>query len=114
MARETAEMYYVVPEKGGRGNGKGNSRKVLFCTLRKGGIWQGKQQIGFMLNLKKGRCGRYGKGYSRKVVFCTLKKGGIWQEKRQIGFMLYLKKGEGGRYGKKNSRKAYLLTSGSC
>jgi hypothetical protein len=67
-----------------------------------------------MLNLKKGRCGRYGKGYSRKVLFCTLKKGGIWQEKRQIGFMLYLKKGGGGRYGKRNSRKAYLLTSGNC
>ena len=53
MARETAERYYVVPEKK-EGNGKGNGRKVLFCTLKKGGIWQGKQQVGFMFYLKQG------------------------------------------------------------
>ena len=33
MARETAERYYIVPLKKRGGYGKGNSRKVLFCTL---------------------------------------------------------------------------------
>ena len=70
MARETAERYYVVPEKK-EGNGKGNGRKVLFCTLKKGGIWQEKRQIGFMLYLKKGGGGRYGKRNSRKAYLLT-------------------------------------------
>ena len=78
-----------LPHKGG---GLTGIRKVLFCTIKKGGIWQGKQQLGFMLYLKKGGGGRYGKGNSRKVLFCTLKKGGIWQGKQQIGFILCLNK----------------------
>jgi hypothetical protein len=71
MARETAERYYVVPEKK-EGNGKGNGRKVLFCTLKKGEVWQGKQQKCIMLYLRKG--------------------GGEWQGKQQKGIILYLKK----------------------